>query len=142
MAASPPFAKGWGALPFDRSSPDLTAHTLRAWRAWRQEMPAAIQSRIDRGTEHGIAFLLREQRGDGSWRPLWFGNQHRRDDEDNPTYGTAKVLLALGEIDPTSEVVTRARPGCFPIKTKTADGVPHKASRPPRSRKRPSPSAP
>jgi squalene-hopene/tetraprenyl-beta-curcumene cyclase len=103
----PTFCRGWGALPFDRSSPDLTAHTLRAWRAWRQEMPAAIQSRIDRGTEHGIAFLLREQRGDGSWRPLWFGNQHRRDDEDNPTYGTAKVLLALGEIDPTSEVVTR-----------------------------------
>lgn len=70
-------------------------------------MPPAIQSRIDRGTEHGIAFLLREQRRDGSWRPLWFGNQHRRDDEENPTYGTAKVLLALGEIDRTSDAVKR-----------------------------------
>jgi squalene-hopene/tetraprenyl-beta-curcumene cyclase len=103
----PTFCRGWGALPFDRSSPDLTAHTLRAWRAWREEMPAAIQSRIDRGIEHGLAFLLREQRRDGSWRPLWFGNQHRRDDEENPTYGTAKVLLALGEIDPGSEAVNR-----------------------------------
>ena len=70
-------------------------------------MPAAIQSRIDLGTERGLAFLLRKQRRDGSWRPLWFGNQHRRDDEDNPTYGTAKVLFALGEIDPASEAVKR-----------------------------------
>ena len=30
----PTFCRGWGALPFDRSSPDLTAHTLRAWSAW------------------------------------------------------------------------------------------------------------
>lgn len=105
----PTFCRGWGALPFDRSSPDLTAHTLRAWRAWRQKMPVPLQSRIDEGTRRGIAFLLREQRRDGSWRPLWFGNQHRRDDEDNPTYGTAKVLLALGEIDATSEAVERGR---------------------------------
>lgn len=95
----PTFCRGWGALPFDRSSPDLTAHTLRAWRVWRGVMPAAIQARIDQGTAKGIAFLLREQRRDGSWRPLWFGNQHRRDDEENPTYGTAKVLLALGGIE-------------------------------------------
>tara|TARA_R110002073_G_scaffold162735_1_gene318658 strand:- start:36 stop:491 length:456 start_codon:yes stop_codon:yes gene_type:complete len=31
------------------------------------------------------------QRPDGSWVPLWFGNQHGNDDE-NPVYGTAKVL--------------------------------------------------
>lgn len=103
----PTFCRGWGALPFDRSSPDLTAHTLRAWRAWRGVMPAAIQARIDEGTAKGIAFLLREQRRDGSWRPLWFGNQHRRDDEENPTYGTAKVLLALAEIDPAANAVKR-----------------------------------
>jgi squalene-hopene/tetraprenyl-beta-curcumene cyclase len=37
--------------------------------------------------------LARQQRPDGSWVPLWFGNQ---DDprEENPVYGTAKVLLA------------------------------------------------
>jgi squalene-hopene/tetraprenyl-beta-curcumene cyclase len=27
----PTFCRGWGTLPFDRSSPDLTAHALRAW---------------------------------------------------------------------------------------------------------------
>ena len=30
----PTFCRGWGALPFDRSTPDLTAHTLRAFRSW------------------------------------------------------------------------------------------------------------
>ncbi|MFN9039793.1 MAG: squalene--hopene cyclase, partial [Planctomyces sp.] len=28
----PTFCRGWGALPFDRSSCDLTAHVLRAWQ--------------------------------------------------------------------------------------------------------------
>jgi len=105
----PTFCRGWGALPFDRSSPDLTAHALRAWRAWRTEMPCGIRSRIDQASENGLAYLLREQRADGSWRPLWFGNQHRRDDEENPTYGTANVLLALGEIDPAAASVALGR---------------------------------
>ena len=30
----PTFCRGWGALPFDRSSCDLTAHALRALRRW------------------------------------------------------------------------------------------------------------
>src|SRR4029078_2102849 len=30
----PTFCRGWGALPFDRSTPDLTAHTLRAIHVW------------------------------------------------------------------------------------------------------------
>ena len=29
----PTFCRGWGQLPFDRSSPDLTAHALRAFAA-------------------------------------------------------------------------------------------------------------
>ena len=31
----PTFCRGWGKLPFDRSSPDITAHALRAWQRWR-----------------------------------------------------------------------------------------------------------
>jgi squalene-hopene/tetraprenyl-beta-curcumene cyclase len=80
----PTFCRGWGKLPFDRSSADLTAHTLRAAHAWRGSLdrfPGAIE------------FLRKEQRADGSWLPLWFGNQHAPDDE-NPTYGTARVVLA------------------------------------------------
>ncbi|MFN8710909.1 MAG: prenyltransferase/squalene oxidase repeat-containing protein, partial [Planctomyces sp.] len=32
----PTFCRGWGTLPFDRSSCDLTAHTIRALRRWLQ----------------------------------------------------------------------------------------------------------
>ncbi|MCB1203229.1 MAG: squalene--hopene cyclase [Verrucomicrobiae bacterium] len=106
----PTFCRGWGALPFDRSSPDLTAHSLRAWEAWRDVTSEDVRSRIDSATERALAFLRREQRSDGSWRPLWFGNQHRRDDEENPVYGTAKVLLALSRRDEVrAEVVRGAR---------------------------------
>ena len=51
-------------------------------------------------------FLKRTQRPDGSWLPLWFGNQHAPNDE-NPTYGTAKVLAAfqaLGRMSDESAV--------------------------------------
>ncbi len=94
----PTFCRGWGALPFDRSSPDLTAHTLRAWFAWRSVMPLEIQRAIVRAEEKALRYLIRQQRPDGSWSPLWFGNQHRRVDEENPTYGTALVALSLVEI--------------------------------------------
>jgi squalene-hopene/tetraprenyl-beta-curcumene cyclase len=42
--------------------------------------------------------LKSQQRGDGSWVPLWFGNQ---DDpqEENAVYGTAKVLQAYRDFD-------------------------------------------
>ena len=39
-----------------------------------------------------VQFLAATQRTDGTWIPLWFGNEHAPD-EDNPAYGTARVLL-------------------------------------------------
>lgn len=101
----PTFCRGWGTLPFDRSSCDITAHALRALQAWRQQShrmddTAAERQRrrIDRAVSHGLTFLARRQRGDGSWLPLWFGNQHVPDDE-NPLYGTARVLLAFRDLN-------------------------------------------
>lgn len=93
----PTFCRGWGALPFDRSSPDLTAHTLRAWSAWRPHLSDPLKSRIDRRIARALGFLAKTQRTDGAWLPLWFGNEHAPDDE-NPTYGTAHVLIALREL--------------------------------------------
>ena len=80
----PTFCRGWGKLPFDRSCPDLTAHALRAWHAWG-DVP---QKAIDRAFQ----YLRDTQREDGSWVPLWFGNQHHPAQE-NPVYGTSRVLL-------------------------------------------------
>jgi len=42
-------------------------------------------------------YLIAKQAADGSWVPLWFGNQdHPR--EENPVYGTAKVLKAYSDL--------------------------------------------
>jgi squalene-hopene/tetraprenyl-beta-curcumene cyclase len=93
----PTFCRGWGALPFDRSSADLTAHALRAWVSWRQELPAQLQARVTSAIGRGIAFLCRIQSPEGSWSPLWFGNQFS-DTEENPTYGTSRVVFAFSQL--------------------------------------------
>jgi squalene-hopene/tetraprenyl-beta-curcumene cyclase len=89
----PTFCRGWGHLPFDRSGADLTAHVLRALTALGYPL------RVDSGPDPyaGCRYLARTQRRDGSWLPLWFGNQHAPDDE-NPTYGTARVLAAYRDL--------------------------------------------
>jgi len=119
----PTFCRGWGTLPFDRSSPDITAHALRALIETFRELlpkgtkpslnvlmgelgawggnwispamvPKQLGFEIPRAIGRGFHFLRRAQRPNGSWLPLWFGNQHAPDDI-NPTYGTARVLAAF-----------------------------------------------
>ena len=104
----PTFCKGWGALPFDRSSPDLTAHTIRAFAAWRPHV-ADLQAQLDRATARAVRYLEHVQGADGSWTPLWFGNQ-RAPGELNLTYGTAKVLKALRALpgNPSPQAVEAA----------------------------------
>jgi len=90
----PTFCRGWGALPFDRSTPEITAHALLAWWTWMDELPDDMQKRIVASTELALAYLEKTQAPDGSWLPLWFGNEHTPD-EMNPVYGTAQVLNHL-----------------------------------------------
>ena len=90
----PTFCRGWGHLPFDRSSEDITAHAVRAWSLWLPELDGAEERRTRVARRRAVGFLLRRQRGDGSWCPLWFGNQEL-ESEENPLYGTARVLSAL-----------------------------------------------
>jgi squalene-hopene/tetraprenyl-beta-curcumene cyclase len=111
----PTFCKGWMNLPFDRSGADLTAHVLRSLAFWQSSFrrPPYFNTRtwpfpirrfvgdrsvkMGKAIELGLAFLKQRQRPDGSWLPLWFGNQHAPDEE-NPTYGTARVLAAYRDL--------------------------------------------
>lgn len=103
----PTFCRGWGALPFDRSGADLTAHALHAWSAWRGIVDGALGSRIDRGVDRALTYLARSQRSDGAWVPLWFGNEHAATEE-NATYGTSRVLRTLAELpDPRAAEMGR-----------------------------------
>lgn len=100
----PTFCQGWGMLPFDQSSTDITAHAIRAFQAWRKNRghtppgfpDEALKQKMLRAEERMFAFLERTQQKNGSWHPLWFGNQSMPNGA-NPYYGTAKVLLALAE---------------------------------------------
>jgi squalene-hopene/tetraprenyl-beta-curcumene cyclase len=91
----PTFCRGWTNLPFDRSGPDLTAHALLAWRAWQAELSLSSAVKIRDASAKAMKYLEKSQSQSGYWIPLWFGNQATLDDE-NPTYGTSKVLLAIG----------------------------------------------
>jgi len=113
----PTFCRGWGHLPFDRSGADLTAHALRAFGKWRpaveKDWLQLLSLRasgakvnwsglplpgLDQTIAGGLRYLQQVQRPDGSWLPLWFGNQYAPNDE-NPTYGTARVLAAYRDLD-------------------------------------------
>lgn len=87
----PTFCRGWGKLPFDRSGTDLTAHVVRAFSAWIPLVSEQRMYRLSFAMAKGYEFIARRHRTDGSWIPLWFGNQ-QREDEENPIYGTAKVM--------------------------------------------------
>ena len=103
----PTFCRGWGTLPFDRSATDLTSHALRAlskWRTTRDWLDAShrtaradVDQRIDAAIVQGLRYLAEEQAEDGSWTPLWFGNE-RRPGEGNPVFGTARALQALADL--------------------------------------------
>ncbi|MHB1458247.1 MAG: prenyltransferase/squalene oxidase repeat-containing protein [Armatimonadota bacterium] len=86
----PAFCRGWGQLAFDKSSPDITAHAIRALHAYKAvDSNARYRSAINAG----FVYLKRTQSSDGSWIPLWFGNQYA-DGCINPVFGTARTLIA------------------------------------------------
>ncbi|HEY2412103.1 MAG TPA: prenyltransferase/squalene oxidase repeat-containing protein [Pirellulaceae bacterium] len=96
----PTFCRGWGTLPFDRSGVDLTAHALRAIAIPLRTGPTEIRSLNVRKYgvfKKGLSFIERNQHADGSWSPLWFGNQDHPSEE-NLVYGTAKVLMAYRDL--------------------------------------------
>jgi squalene-hopene/tetraprenyl-beta-curcumene cyclase len=90
----PTFCRGWGTLPFDRSTPEITGHAMQAWSAWLPHLDERLQRDLRSAAARAVRFLAAVQRADGSWIPLWFGNEDAPA-EDNPVYGTARVLSGL-----------------------------------------------
>jgi squalene-hopene/tetraprenyl-beta-curcumene cyclase len=115
----PTFCRGWSNLPFDRSGSDLTAHAIRALQRLSLDeghFPYNVGEAIDLA----LAYLAKQQRPDGSWLPLWFGNQHAPDDI-NPTYGTSRVLAAYRDLGLMG--TEQARRGvAFLLSIQNADG--------------------
>ena len=102
----PTFCKGWGKLPFDRSSADITAHALLALGSWRKQLPAALQLQVEKSEKRLLTWLETHQAEDGSWTPLWFGDQDS-DDEASPVYGTATALDYLAQLSFSSTMTQR-----------------------------------
>jgi len=113
----PTFSRGWGRLPFDRSSPDLTAHAIRAIRTWYGLVNPARERRAIR---RGLEFLRQTQTPDGSFLPLWFGNQHAPDHA-NPVYGTSRVLEAYADLG-RSACAEAQRGTAFLLRAQHEDG--------------------
>ena len=88
----PTFCRGWGRLPFDRSSPDLTAHAIQAIRIWAEK--TVSRDRAGKSIAAALDYLKQSRNPDGSWTPLWFGNE-QADSAENRTYGTAQVVKSL-----------------------------------------------
>src|SRR4029078_10271888 len=93
----------------DESGTDITAQALGALAArrrdWRKDTSSEakrrwsyIDERAVRAIENGWKYLASHQQEDGSFIPMWFGNEHQAH-ETNPVYGTTQVLLASAELD-------------------------------------------
>lgn len=96
----PTFSKGWGKLPFDKSCADVTGHAFLAisscLNSYHGEIDFATEKRYNRFLKTALVYLEKYQHKNGSWLPLWFGNQNTPD-HTNPVYGTSRIVAYLRE---------------------------------------------
>lgn len=101
----PTFSKGWGKLPFDQSCADLTGHcflALSTVASTYDDLSPKFQQKVNNALHKAFVYLQKHQKKDGSWLPLWFGNQYH-ETHHNPVYGTARVLNYLKDALPFFE---------------------------------------
>lgn len=91
----PTFCKGWGKLPFDRSCPDITAHALEALSLWQKK--SVHKKSIRKAMTAMIRYLEKSQNNDGSWLPLWFGDQNT-ENQNAKVYGTSVVIVSAYQL--------------------------------------------
>lgn len=86
----PTFCKGWGKLPFDRSTPDITAHAMLGMGLWLPYLSGELKKQVQKSYDRMLDWMKRTTNDEG-WIPLWFGDQDATD-EKAPVYGTATVI--------------------------------------------------
>jgi squalene-hopene/tetraprenyl-beta-curcumene cyclase len=69
-------------------------HLRRIYRSFLNRVSIAIKK--------GLRFLRQNQKPDGRWLPLWFGNE-LLPNEENPVYGTSRCLMAFVDLDMTGD---------------------------------------
>ena len=117
----PTFCKGWGKLPFDRSSPDISAHSLLAFQLWIDVLPGELQKKGKTSMQQVLQWMRKIQASDGSWTPLWFGDQDA-EDERSPVYGTAMAVEYLASLDHQLAKEIREKGLNYLLSTQNADG--------------------
>ncbi|MEM1062675.1 MAG: prenyltransferase/squalene oxidase repeat-containing protein, partial [Planctomycetota bacterium] len=65
-----------------------------------------LRPRVDAAETLALRYLAETQADDGSWTPLWFGNEHVAD-ETSPVFGTARVVAALKSEGPAEATLGR-----------------------------------
>ena len=124
----PTFCKGWGKLPFDRSSPDITAHAILAMGLWLPSLEGKLKADVQKSLDRMLNWMekgteeKRAGRAAGScWVPLWFGDQDAAD-EKAPVYGTATAIDYLMSVQhPVATQLAQSQIG-FILTTQNEDG--------------------
>ena len=124
----PTFCKGWGKLPFDRSSPDITAHAILAMGLWLPSLEGKLKADVQKSLDRMLNWMEKgteEKRAGGAagsgWVPLWFGDQDSAD-EKAPVYGTATAIDYLMSVQhPVATRLAQSQIG-FILTTQNEDG--------------------
>lgn len=122
----PTFCKGWGKLPFDRSSPDITAHAILAMGLWLPKLQGKMHEKVGHSLQRMLRWMSQtvertKQSENAGWVPLWFGDQDAPD-EKAPVYGTATAIDYLMSTH-LEEAISLARQQVkFLIRTQNEDG--------------------
>ncbi|MGV2340750.1 MAG UNVERIFIED_CONTAM: hypothetical protein LVR18_44460 [Planctomycetaceae bacterium] len=120
----PTFCRGWAHCPSTAAPPTSPLTCSCAFQLWQDRIGLPTPAYAV-AMQRGLAYLSKQQRPDGTWLPLWFGNQHHPHDE-NPLYGTTRVLRAL-TVTACRESLRhppRQPPGCSTTSSPTAAGPP------------------
>ena len=117
----PTFCKGWGKLPFDRSTPDITAHAILAMGLWLPSLEGKLKADVQKSLDRMLNWMEKSIEEKSGWVPLWFGDQDAAD-EKAPVYGTATAIDYLMSVQhPVATKLAQSQIG-FILSTQNEDG--------------------